>query len=109
MTLPTVTGDILSAYLLLFLVATEALPVKDLPQAPSTPGTVTRLTPDPGLSGFEITFLQNILPLLIPVMTILAGEAFFHVTAVGKGHRGPFPGLNPGAHQRQGVRLSPEE
>jgi hypothetical protein len=109
MTLPAVTGNILPAFLRGFLVATDALPVKNLPQVPSTPGTVALLAPDPGLPGFEITFLQDILPLLIPVMAILAGEVSLHMAAVRKGNRWPFAGLKRRAHQRQGLRLGSEK
>lgn len=89
--------------------ATEALAVEDLLQAPSTPGTVTLLAPDPWLPGFEIAFLQNILSLLIPVMAILAGEVSLHMTAVRKGNRRPLAGLKSRAHQRQGLRLGSEK
>ena len=109
MTLPAVAGDILSALLRHFLMATEALAVKDLLQAPPAPGAVALLAPDPGPSGFEIAFIQNILPLFVPVMAILAGEVPFHMTAVGKGNRRPFPGLKSRTHERQSLRLSPEE
>jgi len=89
--------------------ATEALAVKDLLQAPPAPGAVALLAPDSRLSGFEIAFIQNILPLFVPVMAILAGEVPFHMTAVRKGNWGPFPGLESRAHQRQGLRLGSEE
>jgi hypothetical protein len=89
--------------------ATEALAVKDLLQAPPPPGAVALLAPNPGLSGFEIAFIQNILPLLITVMALLAGEVPFHMTAVRKGNRRPFAGLKRRTHQPQSVRLGPEE
>jgi len=89
--------------------ATEALAVKDLLEAALTLGAVALLTPDPGLPGFEIAFVQNILSLLIPVMAIPAGEVPFHMTAVRKGNRRPFAGLESGTPQRQGLRLSPED
>jgi hypothetical protein len=89
--------------------ATEALPVKDLLQVPPASGTVTLLASDPGLPGFEIAFLQNILPLLIPVMALLAGEVPFHMTAVRKGNRRPIAGLKRRTHQLQTVRLGSEE
>jgi hypothetical protein len=109
MTLPAVAGDILLPCLLLFLVATEALPVKDLPQAPPAPGAVAFLAPDPGLPGFQIAFLQNILPLLITVMALLAGEVPFHMTAVRKGNRRPLAGLKRRTPQLQSVRLGSKE
>jgi hypothetical protein len=109
MALPAVAGDILSAFLRHFLVATEALPVKGLPQAPSTPGAVALLASDPGLPGFKIAFLQNILPPLMPVMAVLAGEVPLHMTAVRKGNRRPFAGLKSRTLQRHGLRLGSEK
>jgi hypothetical protein len=109
MALPAVAGDILSAFLRRLLVATEALPVKDFPQAPPIPGSVALLAPDPWLPGFEIAFFQNILALLVPVMAILAGEVSLHMTAVRKGNRRPFAVLKSRAHQRHGLRLGSEK
>jgi hypothetical protein len=107
-TLPAVPGQILPALLRHFSMATDALAVKDLLQAPSPPGTMTFLASDPGLPGFKVALFQDIFPLLIPVMTILAGEALFNMMAMGKDNRRPFPGLRGRAHQRQGLRLSPQ-
>ncbi len=70
--------------------------------------SVAFLTTNSRLSRFELGLIKNILPLIIPMVTLLTGEPSFHVTVVGKGDGSSFSLRKGGAIQRHRVWLRPE-
>jgi len=72
------------------------------------PRSVAFLTTNSRLSLFESGLIKNILPLVIPMVALLAGEPSFHVTGVRKGDGSPFSLRKGGAIQHHRVWLGPE-
>ena len=71
-------------------------------------GSVAFLTTNSWFPLFEVALVENILPLIIPMVTLLTGEPSLHVTVVRKGDGSPFSLLKGGAIQHHRVWLSPE-
>jgi len=69
---------------------------------------VAFLTTNSRLSPFKLGLIKNILPLIIPMVTLVTGEPSFHVTVVRKGDRSPFSLRKGGAIQHHRVWLGPE-
>jgi hypothetical protein len=108
MTLAAVNRDAFPALILRFFMATDALPVKNFPEISLTLRPVARLASDPGLAGFKFAFFQDVLPLLIPVMAVLAGKARLDMKAVRKRNRRAVPILKSRTFEGHLIRLSPE-
>jgi len=68
---------------------TDALVVKSLFQPESGIGSMTGGTADALFSFLQCTFIQDVFPVFIEVMAVLAGESDFGMTIMRKGHRRP--------------------
>ncbi len=66
---------------------TDALIVKSLFQAESGIRPMAGRAADAFFSFFQCTFIQDVFPVFIKVMAVLAGESGFGMTIVRKGDR----------------------
>ena len=71
--------------------------------------SVALLTTNSWFSRFEFPLVKNILSLLIPMVTLLAGEVSFHVTMMRKENGRAFPFRKGRTLQRYRVWLGPED
>jgi hypothetical protein len=67
--------------------ATYALVVKSLFQIESRLRTMTSGTTDALVALLEFTLVQNVFPVFIDVVAVLAGQSCFNMAIVRKGHR----------------------
>jgi len=67
--------------------ASHALVMKSLLQVDSRPRLVASGTADPLGSLLQFALVEDVLPIFIDVMTILAGEPSFDVAIMSKGNR----------------------
>ena len=87
MTFPAIPGTCLFLFLLVSCMAAHTLVVKSLLQIESGLRTMTSRTTDVLISFLQFTFIQNILPVLVDMMAVLAGQSCFDMAIVRKGHR----------------------
>jgi hypothetical protein len=66
---------------------THALVVKSLLQIEPEPWTMASGTTDVLIPFLKFTFVQDVFPVFVDVMTILAGQASFDMFVVREGHR----------------------
>jgi len=68
---------------------TDALVVKSLFQTESGIRSMTGRTADALFSFFQCTFIQDVFPVFIEMMAVLAGESGFGMTIMREGHCRP--------------------
>ena len=68
---------------------TDALVVESLFEVESRIRSMTGRAADALFSFFQCAFLQDVFPVFIEVMAVLAGESDFGMTIMRKGHRRP--------------------
>lgn len=66
---------------------TDTLVVKNLFQTESGIRSMTGRTADALFSFLQCAFLQDVFPVFIEMMAVLAGESGFGMTIMRKGHR----------------------
>lgn len=66
---------------------TDALIVKSLFQVDSRIRSMTGRTADALFSFLQFAFVQDVFPVFIEMMAVLAGESGFGMTIMRKGHR----------------------
>ena len=87
MTFPTKAGARLFLFFLGPRMATHALVVKSLLQIESELWTMASGTTDALIPLLEFTLVQDVFPVFIDVMAVLAGQATFDMFVMRKGHR----------------------